>query len=325
MKRVFLVLCVLLFSTSTLAIDLQTNPEIAAYINKVCKNYHFDKTQVTQWFNQASFDKRVLPSISKPSEVKPWYVYRDILITQARISDGAKFWNQNAKVLAQAEHDYGIPAGIIVAIIGVETNYGTNKGSFSVMNVLTTLAFKYPKRGRFFRSELTEYLLLCREQNWDPLNIKGSYAGAMGYAQFMPSSYRKYALAYDSHSHPNLISNSDDAILSIGNYLKHHGWQPGNPVTVLAKVSGDKYLAVIDPKGKPQYPFKHLQSKGIIAESLVSPSTKVGLISLENKETIEHWLTFNNFKVITTYNNSIKYAMAVYQLGQAIAFEKDEI
>jgi membrane-bound lytic murein transglycosylase B len=324
MKLKFMLSALLLFfASASFAIDLSHHPEIRSYIEKLSKDYQFDQSQLTKWFNQVNFDTHIIEKMNAPAEVKPWYVYRNALITPDRITDGVNFWKQNEKALKTAEKRYGVPAYIIVGIIGVETNYGTNKGSFPVMSALTTLAFKYPKRASYFQSELTNFLLLSRELSWDPLTIKGSYAGAIGYPQFMPSSYRKYALDYDGDGKVDLIANSDDAILSIANYLKLHGWEHGKVIKMRANVKGDKYAELSNSKNpKQQYTVKQLKSYGVIPEHHVSSSLKANVIDLEDTQEMQHWLTFDNFKVIKTYNSSAKYAMAVCQLGEEISSAK---
>lgn len=312
-----------LISVSSFAINVNAYPDIRNYIQEINKQYGFDQQQLTGWFKQAKFDDRVLPKMTAPAEVKsPWYVYRDAFITPARVKKGTEFWNANKKTLSQAEKKYGVPASIIVAIIGVETNYGSNQGEFPVFDTLATLAFKYPKRASYFKSELTQFLLLSRDQHWDPLTIKGSYAGAIGLPQFMPSSYRHYAVDQNQDGQRDLLNNQSDAIFSVANYLKEHGWSKSKPVTMLAKVKNPNPNIVSMNGSKPQLTLKQFKAQGVTPKHYEFKNLNAALVNLESQKEVEHWLTFDNFRTILTYNSSVKYAMAVYQLGQAIQKER---
>jgi membrane-bound lytic murein transglycosylase B len=224
-----------------LAGDYQQSPQVAEFIGEMTRDYGFAGEQLTELFAEVERKQAILDAISRPAEkAKPWKDYRPIFITDKRISKGVEFWKQHEATLARAEAEYGVPAQVIVAIIGVETFYGGNTGSWRVMDALSTLAFDYPPRAPFFRKELREFLLLTREEQVEPLNMTGSYAGAMGLPQFMPSSFRAYAVDFDGDGHINIWTNPVDAIGSVASYFKRHGWQPGQPVVSAATVKGEQ-------------------------------------------------------------------------------------
>ena len=320
----------LLLAQPCAAADL---PGIPQFIDEMVSKYGYERSELVQIFERAQHVPAVIAAISLPATVKPWIEYRANFLGDKRIKDGLKFWQQHQETLSWAEWEYGVPQEIIVAVIGVETMYGRNAGRFSALDSLTTLAFDYPRRAVFFRSELEHFLELGREQEWDIFKVKSSYAGALGIPQFMPSSYLNYAEDYNNDNLTDLINDPVDAIGSVGNYLKRHGWQRGEPVAVLAKV-GEKALAG---------DLKNARSLASWAEDGVTPAVQIETLEAK-KETLgakietpeiatvatvklreftvadgkEYWLTFNNFKAITLYNNSSFYAMSVYQLADAL-------
>jgi membrane-bound lytic murein transglycosylase B len=284
-----------------------------AFIKKMITYYHFDRNYVTKLINKIQFLPKVIEHMEKPYEKLDWYIYSKILITDERIQEGAEFWQQHAKILAKAQKTYGLPPSIIVAIIGIESNYGQSMGKYSVLNALGTLAFDYPRRLKFFQSELRQYLLLTKELKLNPLALNGSYAGAMGYPQFMPSSYRNYAM------HKNLFHNINDAIVSVAYYLEQNGWQHNGLITVPAKVTGNKYSQILNNKVKPKYTMiSELKKYGVKPRVKLANNRRVNLIRFKTQHGHEYWLGLHNFYVITTYNHSAQYAMAVYQLAEKI-------
>ena len=296
-----------------------SNPQVQAFINEMVARHGFSKQELEKVFSQAQRSDSILEAMSRPAEKKlAWYEYRKIFLTQSRIEGGVAFWNQHAQVLAQAEKAYGVDAQVIVAIIGVETRYGGNTGKYRVLDALTTLAFDYPPRSKFFRGELEQYLLLARADHIDLLNTKGSYAGAMGYGQFIPSSYQHYAVDFDQDGKRDLWNSPMDIVGSVANYLHEHGWDPGATVTIRASVTGNRYESVIEKGLKPETPVKKLRSDGITPSKPLPDDTLAALISLEQPNGPEYWLGLNNFYVITRYNHSPLYAMAVYQLSEEI-------
>jgi membrane-bound lytic murein transglycosylase B len=249
--------------------------------------------------------------------VIPWHEYRERFITPQRIQKGVAFWKQHAERLA-AVTEAGLPAQIAVGILGVETSFGEITGRYRVIDALSTLAFDYPPRSPYFRGELEQFLLLVREEKVDPLTALGSYAGAMGAPQFMPTSYRKWAIDADADGHRDLWANWDDVIGSIANYLKDFGWRAGEPVSVTATVkSGD--VSQIDNTVALNETIQSLRDKGVEFEIDLPASSPAMLIVGQGKSGPEYRVGFNNFYVITRYNRSPLYAMAVYDLGQSIA------
>ena len=238
-------------------------------------------------------------------------------MTAPRIAAGVEFWEENEAALNRAGSKFGIPIEIIVAVIGVETNYGRNKGSFRVMDALSTLAFDYPPRARFFRSELRELLLLAREENKDPLELIGSYAGAMGYGQFIPSSFRAYAIDFDGDGARDIWSNQTDAIGSVANYFFRHGWDGEGPIAVPVTVTDERADQFANQGLKPKRSIAELRKAGVEHVSL--PDQTLGaLFRLEGNGGWEYWLGLHDFYVITRYNHSHMYALAVVQLSAAV-------
>jgi membrane-bound lytic murein transglycosylase B len=295
------------------------NPQVQVFINEMVAQHGFSREELEKIFSQAQRRDDILTLMSKPAEKKlPWYEYRKIFLTQSRIEGGVAFWNQNAAILEQAAKAYGVDAQVIVAIIGVETRYGGNTGSHRVLDALSTLAFDYPPRGEFFRGELEQYLLLARAEHIDLLTTKGSYAGAMGYGQFIPSSYQRFAVDFDQDGKRDLWDSPMDIVGSVANYLHAHGWDPGATVTIRANVTGDRYESVIAKGLKPDTTVKELRTEGITPSITLPDDTLAALLSLEQENGPEYWLGLNNFYVITRYNHSPLYAMAVYQLSEEI-------
>ncbi|MEE3279615.1 MAG: lytic murein transglycosylase B, partial [Pseudomonadota bacterium] len=233
------------------------------------------------------------------------------------IAAGIEFWKENEATLSRARLEFGVPGEIIVAVIGVETNYGRNTGSFRVMDALSTLAFDYPPRARFFRGELRELLLLAREENKNPLELIGSYAGAMGYGQFMPSSFRAYAKDFDGDGRRDIWSNRTDAIGSVANYFHRHGWDGEGQIALRVEVADDRVDQFVNQGLKPKRSIAELRTAGMESVSLPD-ETLAALFKLENREGWEYWLGLHDFYVVTRYNHSHMYALAVVQLSKAI-------
>lgn len=301
----------------------QANTDVSTmqeeFIKKMASQYDFDSTSLKKLFNQAIVSQTILKAISKPAEKKlPWYKYRNIFLKKKRINEGVAFLHKNREKLESAEKQFGVPAEIITAIIGVETFYGRIAGSYRVVDALNTLGFHYPKRAAFFRNELEQFLLLSREQGFDPLSLKGSYAGAMGMPQFISSSYRHYAIDFDGDNIIDIWNNPDDAIGSVANYFAEHGWQRDKPVVAMVKVEGDKYKAALSKGLKPDVDESELKNLGIKTDSLFEKNEKLKLFEYKQKNHKEYWLAHKNFYVITRYNHSHLYAMAVYQLASEI-------
>ena len=289
-------------------------PGMPVFIDDMVAKHQFKRDEVTQVLHRAQYRQLVVDAISKPATIKPWPEYRSAFINAGRINGGVKFWARNAAVLEQAEKQYGVPQEIIVAVIGVETLYGRNSGKFRILDALTTLAFGYPPRAEFFRSELENYLLLAREQQWDIFEIHGSYAGAMGFPQFMPSSYLRHGVDYNNDGAINLLTDPIDAIGSVANYLKKYGWKTGEPVAVRVIVNEQACVGSInEPRNVSDWAEVGVSQVTRTTNDL--PAMLLDFTVLQGKE---FWLAFDNFQVIRLYNNSNFYAMSVYQLAEAI-------
>lgn len=302
--------------------DYSQHPLAAPFIETMVQQHGFDRTQVTNWLRQAQRQQSIIDAISRPAEkAKPWRDYRRIFITPDRVAKGAQFWDENRAALERAERETGVPAAVVVGIIGVETYYGRNTGSYRVLDALTTLGFDYPPRADFFRQQLEEYLLLVRETGLPLDQVKGSYAGAMGFGQFIPSSYRDFAVDFDGNGHVDLLGSRTDAIGSVANYLKVHGWKSGAPTAMPAVVAQPQ--AVTPTTGlQPDQTLSALLQKSVQPKVSWPAASRVGLIKLEGDAGDEYWLTGENFYVVTTYNRSPMYALAVLQLSEAIAAQR---
>jgi membrane-bound lytic murein transglycosylase B len=290
------------------------------FIEDMVSEHNFARADVESLLNKAQLSDTVLEAIQRPWEAKPWHQYYPIFLTDKRVQKGVEFWNTHAEDLLRAEKELGVPAEMIVAIIGVETFYGTYKGKYPVLDALFSLGFHYPPRAKFFRSELQQYMLLSREENFDPLELKGSYAGAMGMGQFISSSYRHYAIDFDGDGVRDLLNNPVDAIGSVANYFKKHGWQRGQQVAIPASVEGESYKSVLSDDLAYKHTWSDVKQANVSMQDshTISLDEEVKLLEFELAEGHEYWVGLPNFYVITRYNHSPLYAMAVYQLSQQI-------
>jgi membrane-bound lytic murein transglycosylase B len=298
--------------------------DVQAFINIMVKKHGFDKKELENIFSAVKIRPRVMQSIRAPLEQQPWYNYQALFITESRIRQGVDFWKQHSAELKKAEETYGVPASIIVATIGVETKYGKNKGEYPVIDALTNISFSDSSRASYFRSELEEFLLLCREQHLNPLTIKGSYAGAIGQPQFMPSSYRHYAVNFSGNEKIDLSENIADIIGSIANYYKKHGWYTDQPVIVPALMEKNKYQYYLNKTHNNSITKNDFSRYGILPYKPVTSNQKMKVIELQGFHGNEYWLSMHNFDVIKRYNASNLYAMAVYQLSFYIAALKEK-
>lgn len=294
-----------------------------AFINDMVRRHHFDRAALTAAFNQASLQTGVIERMSKPAEGKPWFEYRRIFITETRIQAGLAFWRTHVAELSQVERDTGVPPEILLGILGVETTYGQNTGNFRVLEALATLAFHYPKRAAFFRQELEQFLLLCRQEGQAFDAPLGSYAGAMGLPQFMPSSFMRYAADFDGDGRRDIWRNAGDALASIARYFRASGWRPGEAVAYPVSVERPEalWMAMELP---PKHSLGELRRLGVNAPADVSDHTAVTLLDLPSVDSPRYWIALHNFYVITRYNHSPLYAMAVHELGQAIKAQRPE-
>ena len=304
--------------TATAHEALDPDSEIAPFAREAAAAHGLDPARVAALLEDARILPNVLEAMQRPAESKPWKDYRPIFLTERRIAEGAAFWDAHARVVEAAAQRFGVAERIIVAIIGVETFYGARAGSIRVLDALATLGFRFPRRAPFFRRELGHYLALAEEERLDVAAVQGSYAGAMGIPQFIPSSYREYSVDFDGDGRRDLIDSLDDAVGSVASYLARHGWVRGGPIAAPARVSGDP-AALVERGVKPHSGLDAFAKVGVRPSAPVAGAQRAALIRLEARDGDEYWLGFENFYVITRYNHSELYAMAVFQLAEAIA------
>lgn len=323
----FFVIVSLLSSSAYADASFTARSDVQEFIQKMVKKHGFKRDQLIALFDQVKVRPQVIKHVVKPLEKEPWKTYQMLFVNEWRIEHGVKFWDKYAAELKKAEQVYGVPASIIVATIGVETKYGQHTGEYRVIDSLSNLAFSSSSRAKFFRSELEEFLLLCHEQHLDPTKIMGSYAGAIGQPQFMPSSYRYYAVNFSNSGKTDLMHNEVDVIGSIANYYKMHGWRTNEPVAVPALIIGDRYNYLTRNNDISQpFTLDQLERYGIVPKYPVNDDTlKVRVIALQSRYSKEYWIGFHNFAVIKRYNPSDLYAMAVYQLSAYIAASRERL
>ncbi len=291
--------------------------ELESFLREHAHRKGFDAALARRALGEARVSQSILDAIRRPAEAKPWHQYRQIFMQPERIEAGRAFMQAEARALAQAETRHGVAAPVIAAIIGVETFYGRNTGKHRVLDALATLGFHHPPRASFFQAELAEFIALCAQQGLDPGRPLGSYAGAMGLGQFMPSSYRAYAVDGDSDGIIDIWTNRTDAIHSVANYLARHGWERQAPVVVAVEPPAG--WQVQKPKDyKPAVSIGSLRKQGFVVPKQHGDDTMVSVIALDGEAGQEIWLGFRNFYVITRYNRSPLYAMAVLQLAEAL-------
>lgn len=301
------------------------HPEVQSYIQKLSSRYGFSKPYLERVFDQIIIKKKLIHQYNQPLEQETWDRYRRVFFTEERFQKGALFWKQHQSTLEQAEKQFRVPQGIIVATLGVETLYGKGNGEHRAIDAIANLAFGSSKRKNYFKSELTQLFLLARDLQINPLKINASYAGAIGMPQFMPSSYREFAIAYHHDHYPDLMHNPDDAIMSIANYYHQHGWHIGEETAIPSKKLSESFLkAWHSGKLKRNLDVHAAEKYGIVPKrSPNEASTQFFVLTLPRQDGDEYWLGFHNFKVIKRYNSSNLYAMAVYQLSEIIRMEKE--
>ncbi len=293
--------------------------DVQHFINALVKHDHFSRSELIAALKNAQYQPQVIESMEKPYEQKTWDVYKALFLTPKRVQEGVQFWQANADTLARAEKEYGVPAEMIVAILGIETQYGKRQGEYKVLDALTTLAFYYPKRANYFTRELEEYFLLCREHHVSPTQYIGSYAGAIGQPQFMPSSYRHFAVDFAGHGQRDLVNDNKDSIGSVANYFHQHGWVSNASVAQPAQIAGAKPEALVVNGKHADYTYNRLITSGVIPVSRIpNHPNQVGLIELITNKGSEYWMAYPNFYVITRYNSSPQYALAAYLLAQQL-------
>lgn len=318
--RCGLVLSLFMHSSGLLAAEpFLTRDDVRRYIADISAEHQLDPYRLANLFAAVEPQESVLSAIARPAEkALTWAQYRPIFIKQKRVIEGRVFMQDYAEELAQAQAAFGVPANIIASIIGVETYYGKVTGKHGVLASLATLAFDYPPRAKFFKSELTEFLILSQIENWDVISVKGSYAGAMGWPQFISSSYREYAIDFDRDGATDLFNSVPDAIGSVANYLRRHGWVTDAPIAepLTFKESNRRAVkALVRRSLKPAIASKTLSNMGFE----VDEGAPVSVMVLKGKTGEEAWVGYTNFYTITRYNHSALYALAVYQLSEQLA------
>ena len=305
----------------TYAVDLE-RPDVKVFMDTMVQEHDYDRETLQDILRQAEIKQKIVDSISRPAEgTLTWAEYRPIFMTKERIQAGAVFWHENRAALEKVSSDTGVPIEIMVGIIGVETYFGRITGGHRVLDALATLSFAYPPRSKFFRSELEHFLLLVREEDMQATDAVGSYAGAMGRPQFMPSSYRAYAVDSTGDGKRDIWNNWTDVAGSIANYFLEHRWKTGEEVVALA-TTGTNWSG-FSPRNilKPEDTVNSLSKKGVMFSTNLPNDDIAQLITLDGANGSEYWVGFHNFFVITRYNHSAMYALAVHQLGQEIALE----
>ncbi|XID74120.1 lytic murein transglycosylase B [Alkanindiges sp. WGS2144] len=303
--------------------DFLFDPGYPAFQQKMMSQYQFSAAQVDEAMSAAKRIDRILTIMTKPAESKQWYEYRPQFIVDSTINRGVRFKQQYASALWRAEQQYGVPQSIILGILGVETSFGQNKGSFTTLDALATLAFGYPRRSEYFMDELASLLMLAREQGLPANSYKGSYAGALGYPQFMPSNIRKLAIDFNQDGKTDIINDPVDAIGSIAHYLAVNGWQRDQPIGFRANYTGNDDTQIVAPDGqldkmRPAGEFASLGLKPLNPLTRIDPLDMVNGIRLMEEYGPTYWIVYPNYVTITSYNYSRNYATAVWQLGEAI-------
>lgn len=329
MPRRYLLLavpCLALCADMAAAIDVE-RADVQAFIAEMNEQHGYDVAALTSALEAAETKQSILDAISRPAEkTLTWHEYRNIFLTDERIEAGAKFWREHETDLQHIAEQTGVSEEILVGIIGVETYFGRITGSYRVLDALATLAFDYPPRSKFFRSELMQFLLLVREEELDAQEPTGSYAGAMGRPQFMPSSFRAYAVDASDDGRRDIWSNWRDVMGSVANYFVEHGWQPGNEIAAQATLAANWQGPAPKNTLKPKETVASLSGQGVVFTTDMPADHTSQLLTLEGADGLERWVGFHNFFVITRYNRSVMYALAVHQLGQEIsaAVARDE-
>ena len=301
--------------------------ERSQFAREVAERHDIDKALIREALDAAEHDPRVLERIASPAEALTWAEYRPIFLTESRVEAAVEYADRNATILEAVEDRYGVPAEVLLAILGVESYYGTRAGDHRVLDALTTLGFSDHPRAGFFRNELESFLVIAAENNWNPADLKGSYAGAFGKPQFIPSSYRAYAVDFSGDGRRDLVNSPEDALASAAHYLAEHGWQEGGPIALRVSGSGDAWQELLANTGRPVAPrdsVGKLREHGIELPSPLSDEQPATLIQLDGAAGNELWATFENFYALTRYNHSALYAMAVHQLAAEIAEELGE-
>lgn len=313
-----------LLSTSAWAdATLLDKPEVQSFIDKKVNSKEYTRAELESFFTQAVHKPSIIAAMDRPGTSRPWYEFKKNNLGPKKIQEGVRFWQRNSGLLTDIAKKYQVAPETIVAILGIETNYGTVMGSFRLADSLTTLAFNYPRRGEFFQQELDQFLTLAKEEGDDPFSFKGSYAGAMGMPQFMPSSYRQWAVDYDGDKHRDIWQNPGDTIASVANYLKKHGWAENQVMVVPVHLSENPDIAAVAAMAEEKTALNHtvaeMKKIGIVPDYPVKDSVKAMLFNLEVAPGVfEYYIGLNNFYTVWHYNHSRLYVKAVQELADLI-------
>ncbi len=306
------------------ALEIEKYPELQTFIRSFAEKHSYPEARLQAVFTQVRIRPDIVEAMERPKEALPYHEYRKQFLTDQHVQRGEKFWAQHAGTLARAQKQHGVAPEIIVAIVGVETQYGRNKGEYPVVDALATLWLHYPPRSDFFRRELEEYLLLARELGTDPLSIKGSYAGAIGMPQFIPSSYRRYAVDFDNDGRRDLLKDPEDVIGSVANFLRVHGWEADEPIMDDVELRGTLYFWIERLGTKPALTIAALAQYGILPRTQAKPEWRAALIAFEDETGPVYRLGYTNFYAVTRYNRSKRYAMAVVELAERLRRSREE-
>ena len=321
MMRFFVlpIMTMLSISGPAQAVSLDEYPALVKLADRLSSEHGINRGQLLDWFREATIKPKIIDAMNRPAEKFSWNRYRGLFVNESSVRNGVRFMETHGQVLDRAQKEYGVPREIICAIIGIETRYGTVMGSLRVLDSLTTLSTEYPRRSKFFFSELEHYMLLVNEHGLDPLAVRGSYAGAMGIPQFMPSSYRNYAVDYDGDGRSDLLSSVEDAVGSVANYLKVHRWRAGDPVTdTVPPQQAGGLEQFVTRRLKANTALSTLVAAGLTPTQGADLNWNVGVLKFDDDGRPSYRIGYHNFFVITRYNRSQNYAMSVYELAEAI-------
>ena len=318
-KKYFKILLIAFLTSQSIYSDYSVKDETIEFIDYMVQKHGYEKSNLESIFKRAEYQEKVVRIMNRqPEGTMTWERYREIMVNESRISAGKEFIRSHKQDLKRAEKIYGVPAEIIASILGIETRYGRIKGNIRVIDSLSTLAFDYPRRSKFFKIQLEEFLLLSKEENFNPEEIEGSIAGAMGYGQFMPDSYRDYAVDFDNDGVRDILNNPVDAIGSVANFLNKKGkWKPNAPIAIRAKAINE--IKEIKSSFKPYMTSMELEKIGLVASEGIPGNLKFVPISLDLEDGYEYWLGFDNYHSISRYNRSKLYVMAVFEFSNSLS------
>lgn len=326
MRRAVLVAAALASCALALAQSSVTSrPELAAFIANMVERHGMDAAALRELLEPLKPVPAIVKAVSAPSTSRPWREYRPMNVDKGRIEGGVRFWNAHEPALARARQSYGVPESIIVAILGVETRFGRITGTHRVLDALYTLGFEVPGRNEYFKSELENFLLLTRDWGWDPASLRGSFAGAMGMPQFMPASYRRYAVDFDDNGSVDLWNDVADVVGSVAHFLKTFGWREGEPIAMPAMYEGSELEPLLAQGIRPHTPLRELRARGVVIHGEADGDLASALFMLDGDLGPEYWLAFDNLNAILMYNRSRNYAMSVYLLALEIARERERL